>query len=87
VEVSTGSDEKQSTERKTTLDKGGDVYLASTSTQLDQDVWLIDSGAYYHMTPNRERLCEYERYEGGDVFLGDDSTTKIVGRGIFILIL
>jgi hypothetical protein len=32
MEVSTGSDEKQSTERKMTPDKGGDVYLASTST-------------------------------------------------------
>jgi hypothetical protein len=71
----------KSTERKTTPDKGGDVYLASTSTQSDQDVWLIDSGASYHMTPHREWFCEYERYEGGDVFLGDDSTTKIVGRG------
>jgi hypothetical protein len=60
MEVSTGSDEKQSTERKTTPDKGGDVYLASTSTQLDQDVWLIDSGESYHMTPHREWFCKYE---------------------------
>jgi hypothetical protein len=60
MEVSTGSDEKQSTERKTTPDKGGDVYLASTSTQSDQDVWLINSGASYHMTPHREWFYEYE---------------------------
>jgi hypothetical protein len=33
------------------------------------------------MTPHREWFCEYERYEGGDVYLGDDSTTKIIGRG------
>jgi predicted Na+-dependent transporter len=33
------------------MDKGGDVYLASTSTQSDHDVWLIDSGASFHMTP------------------------------------
>ena len=32
MEVSTGSNEKQSTERKTTLDKEGDMYLALTST-------------------------------------------------------
>jgi hypothetical protein len=37
------------------------------------------------MTP--EWFCEYEQYEGGDVFLGDDSTTKIVGRGRIRLIL
>jgi hypothetical protein len=53
MEVNTGSDEKQSIERKTTPDKGGDVYLASTDTQSDQDVWLIDSGASYHMTPHK----------------------------------
>jgi hypothetical protein len=60
MEVNTRSDEKQTTERKTTLDKGGDVYLASTSRQSDQDVWLIDSGASYHMAPHREWFCEYE---------------------------
>jgi hypothetical protein len=61
-----------------TPDKGGDVYLALTSTQSDQDVWLIDSGVSYHMTPHREWFYEYEHYDGGDVFLGDDLTTKIV---------
>jgi hypothetical protein len=81
MEFGTGSDEKQSTKRKTTSDKGGDVYLISTSTHSDQVVWLIDSGESYHMTPHREWLCKYKRYDGGDVFLGDDSTTKISGRG------
>jgi hypothetical protein len=33
-----GFEKKQSNERKTTRDKGGDVYLASTSTQSDQYV-------------------------------------------------
>jgi hypothetical protein len=58
-------------------DNGGDVYLESSSTQSDQYVWLIDSGESYHMTPHREWFCEYERHEGGEVFLGDESTTKI----------
>jgi hypothetical protein len=61
-----------------TLDKGGDVYLASNSTKSDEGVWLIDSGASYQMTPNREWFSEYEQYDGGDLFLGDDLTTKIV---------
>jgi hypothetical protein len=26
------------------------VYLASTGTHADHDVWLIDSGASFHMT-------------------------------------
>ena len=54
MEVSTGSDEKQSTERKTTPDKGGNVYLASTNAQSYQDFLSMDSGASYHMTPHRE---------------------------------
>jgi hypothetical protein len=33
------------------------------------------------MTPHREWFYEYERYDGGDVFLGDESTNKIIGRG------
>ena len=32
------------------------------------------------MTPRREWFCEYEKYDGGNGFLGDDSTTRIIGR-------
>ena len=32
-----------------------------------------------------EWFCEYERYDRGDVFLGDDSISKIIGRGKFKL--
>ena len=37
------------------------------------------------MTPHREWFCEYERYDGGNVFLGDESTTKIIIWGKFKL--
>jgi hypothetical protein len=57
------------------------VYLASSSTHADHEAWLIDSGASFHMTPHREWFCEYEKYDGGSVFLGNDSTTKIIGKG------
>ena len=61
------------------------MYLASSRTHADHEAWLVDSGASFRMTPHREWLCEYERYDGGNVFLGDDSTTKIIGRGKFKL--
>jgi hypothetical protein len=80
-------DSTSSTEVKTSTEEGGDVYLASTSTHADHGVWLIDSSASYHMTPHREWFSEYEKYDGGDVFLGDDSTTKILGRGRVKLLL
>jgi hypothetical protein len=57
------------------------VYLDSSSTHVDHEAWLVDSSASFHMTLHREWLCEYERYDGGNVFLGDDSTTRIIGRG------
>jgi hypothetical protein len=39
------------------------------------------------MTPHREWFSEYEKYDGGDVFLGDDSTAKILGHGRVKLLL
>eukprot|EP00253_Pinus_taeda_P011245 PITA_11245 len=68
-------------EAKTTSDEGGDVYLASSSTHIDHEAWLIDSGASFHFTLHRKWLCECEKYDGGDVFLGDDRKARIVDRG------
>jgi hypothetical protein len=39
------------------------------------------------MTPHREWFSEYEKYDRGDVFLGDDLTTKIMGGGRVKLML
>jgi hypothetical protein len=72
---------------KTPIEEGGDGYLASIGTHVDHEAWLIDSGASYHMTPHREWFSECEKYDGGDVFLGDDSTTKIMGCGRVKLLL
>jgi hypothetical protein len=79
--------EEMRTKAKTSIEEGGDVYLASISTHVDLDVWLIDSGASYHMTPHREWFSEYEKYDGGDIFLGDDLTTNILGHGRVKLLL
>eukprot|EP00253_Pinus_taeda_P005309 PITA_05309 len=37
--------------------------------------------ASFHFTPHREWFCEYEKYDGRDVFLGDDRKARIIGRG------
>ena len=60
VEKPKGYDSTSSTEAKNSTEEGGDVYLASTSTHADHDLWLIDLGASYHMTPHREWFSEYE---------------------------
>jgi hypothetical protein len=61
------------------------VYLDSSSTHADHEAWLVDSGASFHINSNREQFYEYERYDGGNAFLSDDSTTRIIGRGKFKL--
>jgi hypothetical protein len=63
------------------------MYLASSRTHPDQEAWLVESSASFYMTPHREWFYEYERYDGGNFFLGDDSTTKIIGRVKFKLTL
>jgi hypothetical protein len=87
VDKPKGSDSTSSQEVKTSTKEGGDVYLASTGTHADRDVWLIESGVSYHMNPHKEWFSEYEKYDGGDVFLGDDSTAKILGCGRVKLLL
>jgi hypothetical protein len=56
------------------------LYLASSRIKEDHEPWLVESSASFHMTTKMEWFCKYERYDRGDVFLGDDLTTKIIGR-------
>jgi hypothetical protein len=76
-----GSEGAPSIEENTSKEEGGDVYLASSSTHADHKAWLVDLDASFHTNPHREWLCEYERYDRGNVFLGDDSKARMIGRG------
>jgi hypothetical protein len=53
------------------------VFLASSRTHVDHDVWMINSSDSFHMTPHREWFFEYVKYSGGDIFIGDESTKRI----------
>jgi hypothetical protein len=79
IERGNGYDDVPSTKGNTSSKEGGDVYLDSSSTHVDHDVWIIDLGDSFHMTLHREWFCEYEKYNGGDIFLGDDLTSEIIG--------
>jgi hypothetical protein len=57
------------------------VYLDSSSTHVDHEAWLVYLGSSFHMTPHKEWFYESKRYDGGNVFLGDDSRTRIIGQG------
>jgi hypothetical protein len=74
------AEEVQLAESKVSQIGKGYLYLASMTTQSDRESWLINSGASYHMTLNKDWFCKYDKFDGGDVLLGDDSPTKIVGR-------
>jgi hypothetical protein len=55
------------------------VYLPYSRTHAYHEAWLVESSASFHMTPHKEWFCEYERCDEGEVFLGFDLTSKIVG--------
>ena len=59
----------------------GDAFIAALATHVGENAWLIDSGASLHMTPNRNWFSKYENFNGGKVYLGDNSVLDIVGRG------
>jgi hypothetical protein len=41
----------------------------------------MDSGATWHMTPNRDWFHTYEPISRGTVFMGDNHALEIVGIG------
>ena len=49
------------------------------------DAWVVDSGASFHVTPDKKHFHDYVQGDFGQVRLGDDKPCKIVGMGtIFI---
>jgi hypothetical protein len=49
VDKAKGSDDSSSIEVKTSTKEGGDVYPKSMGSHVDRDVWLINSGASFHI--------------------------------------
>ena len=80
VEKAKVYEDTPSTEAKNSSEEGGDVYLASMGNHSECDIWLIYSSFPCHITPRSEWLCEYEKYNGGDVYLGHDSLASIIGH-------
>jgi hypothetical protein len=47
----------------------------------EEDEWFIDSGCSSHMTEDQSKFVRLKK-KGGNVIFGDDSYTKIIGKGI-----
>ena len=54
VDKGKGSNDYSSIEMKAHIGEWGDVYFTSISTHEDIDVWWIDLGPSFHMTPYKE---------------------------------
>ncbi|KAE8698455.1 Detected protein of unknown function [Hibiscus syriacus] len=64
----------------------GDTLCCEASTTVEgrkryTDIWLIDSGATYHMTSRREWFHHYEPVSGGSVYSYNDHASEIIGVG------
>ncbi|KAL4271204.1 hypothetical protein GQ457_13G028940 [Hibiscus cannabinus] len=82
--------------RKNKEDRQGNIQQAEALTMMEMfseasttmegrkrfaDIWLIDSGATYHMTSRREWFHNYEPISGGSVYSCNDHALDIVGVG------
>jgi hypothetical protein len=52
----------------------------------DDCIWIIDSGASFHVTPHEELFSSYQKGDFGMVKMGNHVTSKIVGIGEVTLV-
>lgn len=52
----------------------------------DDCIWIIDSGASFHVTPHEEFFSSYQKGDFGMVKMGNHVTSKIVGIGEVTLV-
>nr|KYP42748.1 Retrovirus-related Pol polyprotein from transposon TNT 1-94 [Cajanus cajan] len=67
-----------------TQEDGEILYSEAISSRGEKQLhecWILDSGATWHMTPNRDWFCTYESISGGSVFMGNDHALEIAGVG------
>nr|CAD1835506.1 unnamed protein product [Ananas comosus var. bracteatus] len=63
---------------KSASSKDGDALSALDRSDLIYH-WILDSGASFHMTPYREWFHTYKLWDGGVIYLGDNTVCPVVG--------
>ncbi|KAJ4721737.1 Retrovirus-related Pol polyprotein from transposon TNT 1-94 [Melia azedarach] len=58
-----------------------DIALVADEHTDHNDVWILDSGASYHICPRREWFTTYEQVDGGNISMANSSICKAVGIG------
>ena len=67
------------------LDSDSSIFSFSVTTPIvsysGENEWILDTGATYHMCPNREWFSSFEKLEGCSVVMGDDHPCIMEGVG------
>ncbi|KAJ4701136.1 Retrovirus-related Pol polyprotein from transposon TNT 1-94 [Melia azedarach] len=58
-----------------------DIVLVADEHTDHNDVWILDSGASYHICPRREWFTTYEQVDGGNISMANSFVCKAVGIG------
>ncbi|XP_074306515.1 uncharacterized protein LOC141641765 [Silene latifolia] len=58
-----------------------DYALVTGRVTHHTDVWILDSGASYHICPRREWFTTYEQVDGGTISMANSAVCRIVGIG------
>ncbi|KAJ4720195.1 Retrovirus-related Pol polyprotein from transposon TNT 1-94 [Melia azedarach] len=58
-----------------------DIALVADEHMDHNDVWIMDSGASYHICLRREWFTTYEQVDGGNISMANSSVCKAVGIG------
>ena len=53
--------------------------LTISLSVIQTSEWILDSGCSYHMCSNREMSLDFKEFNGGVVYMGNDSTCKMMG--------
>ncbi|GKA32116.1 retrovirus-related pol polyprotein from transposon TNT 1-94, partial [Tanacetum coccineum] len=58
-----------------------DAVLAVVDYKGTPIVWIMDYACFFNISPNQDWFVTYEEFNGGHVFMGNDSPCKVVGIG------
>ncbi|KAJ4718647.1 Retrovirus-related Pol polyprotein from transposon TNT 1-94 [Melia azedarach] len=58
-----------------------DIALVADEHTDHNDLWILDSGASYHICLRREWFTTYEQVDGGNISMANSSVCKAVGIG------
>jgi len=66
-------------------DSDSSVFSFSVTTPTiyysDKFEWLLDTGATYHVCPNRNWFSSFEKLDGCSIIMGDDHLCNMKGIG------